>query len=92
MRLNKHQKGYFTRSPVTIYQKSIFNCLNPFTNISGNLNLWDIFRFIFKQLGMAFFHKIMVFKKLFFLQLHNTILQRVKQFLIVKIVNLEKIK
>ena len=24
------------------------------------INLWDIFRFMFRQLRMAFFHKIMV--------------------------------
>ena len=28
--LNKYQKGDFTRSTVTFYQKSIFNLLNPF--------------------------------------------------------------
>ena len=27
------------------------------------LNLWDIFRFIFRQLGMTFFHKVMVTEK-----------------------------
>ena len=51
------------------YQKSIFNLLNPFTNISGYLNLWDIFSVVFRQLRMTFFHKIMV--------MHNTISQRV---------------
>ena len=49
----------------------------------GYLNLLDIFRFIFRQLRMTFFHKIM--------QMHNTILQRVKQSLNVKMINLEKI-
>ena len=29
----------------------------------GYLNLWDIFRFIFRQLRMTFFHKIMVAEK-----------------------------
>ena len=29
----------------------------------GYLNLWDIFRFIFRQLRMTFFHKIMVVEK-----------------------------
>ena len=42
-----NQKGYFISSTVAFYQKSIFNFLNPFTNISGYLNLSDIFRFIF---------------------------------------------
>ena len=36
-----------------------------------------------------FFHKIMVAEKKFF-QMHNTILQRVKQFLNEKMINLEK--
>ena len=31
----------------------------------GYLNLWDIFRFIFRQPKMAFFHKIMVVEKFF---------------------------
>ena len=35
MDLNKYQMGDFTSSPIAMYQKSIFNCLNPFTNISG---------------------------------------------------------
>ena len=29
----------------------------------GYLNLWDIFIFIFRQLRMTFFHKIMVAEK-----------------------------
>ena len=44
----------------------------------GYLNLWDIFRFIFRQLRMTFFPKIMVAEKNFFLQMHNAILQMVK--------------
>ena len=63
MGLNKYQKGNFTSSIVAFYQKSIFDFLNPFTNISCSLNLWDIFRFIFRQLRMAFFHKTMVEEK-----------------------------
>ena len=40
------------------------------------LNLWDIFRFSFRQLkDSTFFHKVMVAEKIIFLQLHNTILQ-----------------
>ena len=39
---------------------------NAFTNIFGYLNLWDIFRFIFRQLRMTFFHKIMMAEKNFF--------------------------
>ena len=34
-----------------------------FYGISGYLNLWDIFRFIFRQLRMTFSHKIMVAEK-----------------------------
>ena len=64
MGLNKYQNGDFTSSPVAIYQKSIFKHLNTSTNISaGYLNLWGIFRFIFRQLRMTFFHKIMVAEK-----------------------------
>ena len=32
----------------------------------GYLNLWDIFMFIFRQLQMTFFRKIMVAEKIFF--------------------------
>ena len=54
-------------------KNQFFKCSNPFTNISpGYLNLWDIFSFIFRQLGMNFFHKIMVREKIFFLQMHNS--------------------
>ena len=48
-------------STAAFYQKSIFSFLNPFRNTSGYLNLWDIFRFIFRQL--FFFHKIKVTEK-----------------------------
>ena len=44
----------------------------------GYLNSWGIFRFIFKQLRMTFFPKIMMTEKQNFLQMHNTILKRVK--------------
>ena len=49
--------GDFTISTVA------FNFLNPFTNISGYLNLWDIFSSFFGQLRMTFFNKIMVTDK-----------------------------
>ena len=49
-------KGRFYQSNCQFYQKSIFNLLNSFTNH----NLLDIFSFIFRQLRMTFFHKIMV--------------------------------
>ena len=39
---------------------------------------------------MTFFHKIMVTEK--FLEMHNTILQKVKKFLNVKMINFQKIK
>ena len=65
MGLNKYQKGDFTSSTLASCQKSIFDFLNPFTNISGYLNLWDIFMFICSQLRMTFFHKIMVTEKKF---------------------------
>ena len=64
MGLNKYEKGDSTSSTVLLsVKKSIFDFLNPFTNTSGYLNLWDIFRFIFRQLRMTFFHKIMVAEK-----------------------------
>ena len=63
MCLNKYQKGDFTSSTVAFYHKSNFDLLDPFTNISGYLNLWDIFRFIFRQLRMTFFHKILAAEK-----------------------------
>ena len=63
MCLNKYPKVDFTSSTVAFYQKSIFDFLNPFSNISGYLNLWDIFRFIFKQLRVTFFHKIILAEK-----------------------------
>ena len=63
--LNKYQKGDFTSSPIAVYRKSIFNYLNPFKNISGYLNLWRIFRFVFGQLRMSFCHKITVAKNNF---------------------------
>ena len=40
------------------------------------LNLWDIFRYIFRQLKHDFFHKVMVEEKITFLQMPSTILQR----------------
>ena len=38
---------------IAFYQKSVFDFLNPFTNISGYLNSTDIFRLIFRQLRMG---------------------------------------
>ena len=32
----------------------------------GYLNLWDIFKFLFTQLRMSFFHKIVVTENFFF--------------------------
>ena len=61
--LYKYQNGDFTSSIVAFYQESILDFLNPFTNISGYLNLWDIFRFIFRELRMTYVHKIMVAEK-----------------------------
>ena len=61
--LNTYQKDDFTSSTVAFYQKSVFNLLNPFKNISGYLNLCDISRFIFRQFRMTIFHKIMVAEK-----------------------------
>ena len=78
MGLNNYQKGDFTSSTVALYQKSFFYFLNLFTNTSDYLNLWDIFRFTFRQLRMTFFHKIMVAEEVIFPQMHNTILQIVK--------------
>ena len=63
MGFNKYQKGDFTSPTVTFCQKSIFDFLNTLTNISGYLNLLNIFRFIFGQLRLTFFEKIMVAEK-----------------------------
>ena len=38
-------------------------------------HLWNLFRFIFKQLRITFFSKIMVAQKIIFLQMCNTIWQ-----------------
>ena len=63
MDLNKYQKGDFPSSTAAFYQKSIFDSLNTFTNIPGYLNLWDIFRFIFRQLRLNFLIKLWWQKK-----------------------------
>ena len=72
--LSKHQKDGFTSSTVTFYQKSMFNFLNPFTD--RYFHLWDIFRFIFRQLRMTLFFNYDG-RKMIFLQMHNTVLQMV---------------
>ena len=73
--ISKEWFYYFTSSTVAFYQKSIFNLLNPFTNREINLNLYGIiFRFIFRQLRMTFFSKIMVEHN----TTYNTILKRIK--------------
>ena len=50
--------------------------------------MWDAFRFIFRQLQMTFFHKIMVEHN----ATYDEILQMIKQFLNLKVIKLEKIK
>ena len=61
--LNKYQMGDFNSTSAAFYQKSVFYFLIPFRNISNYFNLWDIFRFIFRQLRMTFLYKIMVAEK-----------------------------
>ena len=73
MGLNKYQKGDFNSSTVALYQKSIFDFLNPFRNTLGYLNLWNILRFDFRQLKITFFIKLW-WQKRIFLQMHTTIL------------------
>ena len=68
-------KGQIYQFNCCFLSKINFNLLNPFTN---NLNLWDIFRCIFRQLRKTFFHKIMVAEKNNFSSNNSTILQRVK--------------
>ena len=54
----------FFNSTVAFYQKLI---LIFYISLKiGYLNLWDIFRFIFRQLRKNSFHKIMVIEKKFF--------------------------
>ena len=77
-RFKQLSKGWFYQFNCRFLSKINFYFLNPFTNISGYLNLWDIFRFIFRQLRMNFFHKIMVAEEIIFLQMNNTVLQIVK--------------
>ena len=43
MGLNKYQKGDFTGSTITFYQKSILDFLNPFTNIYQIILIYEIF-------------------------------------------------
>ena len=62
--------------PLSIKNK-FFNLLNPFTRRLSEFRSL-IFSLIFSQLRMTFFHKTMMAEKIFFLQMHNTILQRVK--------------
>ena len=59
MGLNKYQKGGCTSLNVDLYQKSIFDFLNPFMGY---------FEVHFKTKKNDFFHNFMVF-----LQMHNTI-------------------
>ena len=48
-------KGWIYHFSCRFLSKIIFNLLNPFTN----LNLWNSFRFIFRQLRKTFSNKIM---------------------------------
>ena len=86
MGLNKYQKCDCTSSAVAFHQKSVFDFLNPFTDISGYLNLWNIFRFVFRQLRMTFI-KLWWQKKIIFLQMYNTIFFNAKSKVISKCKN-----
>ena len=55
-------KGQIYQLSCHFLSKINFNLSNPSTDI-GYFNLWDIFRFIFRQLRMTFFHKIMLAEK-----------------------------
>ena len=81
MGLNKYQKGGFTSSTVAFYQKSVFDFLNPFTNISGCLILWDIFRFIFRQTRITFFIKLWRQQKKFFYPFETKVSLMLRQFI-----------
>ena len=78
MGLNKYQKDDFTTWTAAFHQKSIFYFWNPFTNISGYLNLWGIFKFILDNLEWLFFIKLMVAEKNNFIQMLTTILETLK--------------
>ena len=58
MGLKKYQKSDCNSSNIASYQKSIFDFLNAFLYRYIRFNLWDIFRFIFRQLRMTFFIKL----------------------------------
>ena len=74
------------------YQKWIFDFLNPFTTILGHLNWQDIFRFIFRELRMTFFYKIMMTKKNSCSSNSQYNLAKSKVILNVKLMNLKETK
>ena len=59
--LSKYQKGKLYQVNCHVLSKINFNLLTSLQ--IGYLNLWNIFRFIFRQLRMTFFQKIMVTEK-----------------------------
>ena len=69
MGLNKYQKGDFTSSTIAFYQKSIFNQVILINGIFSGSFL--------DNLELISFIKSWWQQKQFFLQKHNTILQRV---------------
>ena len=89
---NKYQKSDFTSSTVAFYQKSIFD-IYIVLQIYQVILIYGIFSAShLHNLEWLFFIKLWWQKKIIFPQIHNTILQRVKWFQIVKMINLEKIK
>ena len=79
--LNKYQRGDFTSSTVALYQKWIFYLLNPFHKYVILIYSYGYGIFSGSFLGnleWTFSIKLWCQKKIIFLQIHTTILQRVK--------------
>ena len=78
MVLSKYQKGDFTSSNVTFIKNQFLIFQIPLQIYQVILIYGDIFRFIFRQLEMIFFIKLWWQKKKIFVQMRNTISQRIK--------------
>ena len=76
--LNKYQMGDFNSTSAAFYQKSVFYFWFPSETYQIIL-IYGIFSGLFlDNLEWLFYIKLWWQKKIFFLQMHNTILQRIK--------------